>query len=435
VELRPFRGIVYNPALVDDFFALLAPPYDVISVQEQEMYYRRHPHNVVRLIDGKEEPGDDAHNNWYTRAARDLTAWLQRGVLQRDTAPAMYLCAEQFRLPDGTPRERQGLITLCRLEPYERGVILPHEETSPVPKRMLFELRTAVRANLSQIFALYADPGDTLADIFAEQRQQSPRLSFRDDQHMLHRVWPITEPSRLAHIQRVMADSWALIADGHHRYETFLAFQQMQQQRTPQTTGEEWFNFAMIYLTDIDDPGLEILPTHRVLQGLPSTLVQQMPTSLRGTCDLEAFPFQTPTELEAQRPRLVQEMRRRGADGQVFGLYTGDDTLWLLTYRGSGAGNSALDVSLLHDLLLKNALGIDLGEEQITYTQDDAAALNLVASQQCQVAILLNPTRIEQVVQQAMAGKRMPRKSTYFFPKLLTGIVLHKEAGDADHFG
>jgi len=435
VELRPFRGIVYNPALVDDFFALLAPPYDVISVQEREVYYQRHPHNVVRLIYGKEEPGDDEHHNWYTRAAHDLTSWIQGGVLQRDTAPTMYLCAEQFCLPDGTQRERQGLIALCRLEPYERGIVLAHEETSPVPKRMLFDLRATVRANLSQIFALYTDRSGTLQDIFAAQRQQSPRLSFRNDQQMLHRVWPITEPSLLAQIQLVMADGWALIADGHHRYETFLAFQQMQQQGTPQATGEEWFNFAMMYLTDIHDPGLEILPTHRVLRGLPPALVQQMPTSLRDTCDLEAFPFQTASELEMQRQRLIQEMRRRSATAQVFGLYTGDSPLWLLTYRDSGADSSALDVSILHDLLLKQVLGIDLREELITYTQDDAAALDVVSTQQWQVAFLLNPTRIEQVVQQAMVGRRMPRKSTYFFPKLLTGIVLHKEVGDADHFG
>jgi uncharacterized protein (DUF1015 family) len=446
VELRPFRGITYNPAHFDDLFALLAPPYDVISQQERDLYYQRHPHNVVRLIYGKDEPGDTACENRYTRAAHYLQTWFRRGVLRRDPQPAMYLCAEQYLLPDGTQRERQGLIALCRLEPYERGIILPHEETSPVPKRMLFDLRSTVEANLSQIFALYADDTGQLQEILTGQRQQPVHLSFRDQDQMLHRVWAISGPLLLKDIQQIMADSWALIADGHHRYETCLAYQQMRQQSTPNVSGEEWFNFAMLYLTDIHDPGLTILPTHRVLRGLSPAFVQQLATRLRDACELEAFPFHTPAERDSQRQRLIHEMRRRGAYSHAFGLYTGDNVLWLLTYRASlaamrtpsgepGQGYAALDVSLLHDLLLKQVLGIDVHEETIAFTQDDVAALDLVTRQEYQAAFLLNPTPVEQVVQQAMAGRRMPRKSTYFYPKLLTGIVIHKEVGDADHFG
>jgi uncharacterized protein (DUF1015 family) len=444
VDLRPFRGIAYNPTHVDDLFALLAPPYDVISQQERESYYQQHPHNVVRLIYGRDEAGDTADDNRYTRAANYLQSWLRQGVLQQDSAPSMYLCAEQYLLPDGSQRERQGLIALCRLEPYERGIILPHEETSPVPKRMLFDLRSAVEANLSQIFALYADDTGKLQEILAAQRRQPTRLSFRDQDHMLRRVWAISEPSLLTEIRQVMSENWALIADGHHRYETFLAYQQMRRQRTPHVSGEEWFNFAMLYLTDIHDPGLTILPTHRVLRGLPPALVQQIPTRLRDGCEVEAFPFHTSAERDAQRRRLVQEMRRRGTQVHVFGLYTGENTLWLLTYRGappatepstadSGEDRSALDVSLLHTVLLEKLLGIDVREEMVAYTQDDVESLDMVSRQEYQLAFLLNPTRVDQVVQQATAGRRMPRKSTYFYPKLLTGIVIHREVGDADH--
>jgi uncharacterized protein (DUF1015 family) len=445
VELRPFRGIVYNPAHFDNLFALLAPPYDVISRQERDSYYQRHPYNVVRLIYGKDEPGDTPDDNRYTRAAHYLQTWLRRGVLRRDPQPAMYLCTEEYVLPDGTQRERQGLIALCRLEPYERGIVLPHEGTSPVPKRMLFDLRSAVEANLSQIFALYADDSGKLQEMLAAQRQQPARFSFRDQDQMLHRVWAISEPSLLQEVQQVMANGWALIADGHHRYETCLEYQQMMRHSTPHATGDEWFNFAMMYLTDIHDPGLTILPTHRLLQGLSPAFVKQIPACLRGTCELEAFPCHTAAERAAQRQRLIHEMRRRSTSAHVFGLYTGADTLWLLTYRGSLATQtpttgsdedaSALDVSLLHDLLLEKVLGLDVREDTIAFTQEDAAALDLVARQEYQVAFLLNPTRVEQVVQQAMAGKRMPRKSTYFYPKLLTGIVMQKEVGDADYFG
>jgi uncharacterized protein (DUF1015 family) len=308
---------------------------------------------------------------------------------------------------------------------------------------MLFDLRSAVEANLSQIFALYADGSGKLREILTAGRQQPARLSFRDQDRMLHRVWAISEPPLLENIRQIMAGSWALIADGHHRYETCLAYQQMRRQGTPNPGGEEWYDFAMMYLTDIHDPGLTILPTHRVLRGLSPALVKQIPAALRDVCELEAFPLHTPAERDSQRQRLLHEMRRRGAQAHVFGLYTGEDVLWLLTYRGSLAATqtpasepcSALDVSLLHDLLLGEVLGIDVPEEAIAFTQDDVVALDLVGSQAYQVAFLLNPTPVEQVVRQAMAGRRMPRKSTYFYPKLLTGIVMHKEVGDADHFG
>lgn len=446
MELRPFRGIMYNPHHLDDLFAVLAPPYDVISRQEREVYYQRHEHNIVRLIYGRDEPGDTPEDNRYTRAAGYLQTWLQRGVLIRDAQPAMYLCAEEYRLPDGTTRERHGLIALCRLEPYERGIVLPHEETSSLPKRMLFDLRSAVEANLSQIFSLYEDETGRLREIVAAQCQRPADLSFRDAEEMWHRVWRIGEVTVLQEIQRLMRDRWAIIADGHHRYETCLEYQQLMRHATPGWTGQEWFNFAMLYLTEIHDAGLTILPTHRLLRGLAAPLVAQLPERLCGACQVEALPFPCQTERQRHMQSLMQEMRRRGESRHVIGLYTGGDTFWLLTYDGSPSGIPAgvpgpaggrqiLDVSLLHEILLEKVLGMNLQEEDILFTQDETTAIDLVARQNYQVAFLLNPTRVEQIVQYAMAGRRMPRKSTYFYPKLLTGIVMHKEVSDADYSG
>lgn len=446
MELRPFRGILYNSAYIDDLFAVLAPPYDVISQQERESYHQQHEYNVIRLIYGREEPGDTASMNWYTRAADYLRTWLQAGVLIRDPRPSMYLCAEEYLHVDGTQRERRGLIALCRLEPYDRGIILPHEETSPVPKRMLFDLRSTVQANLSQIFALYADTTGKVQGILETCDQQPAQVRFRDHQGMLHRVWAMREEPLLQEIQAAMAERWALIADGHHRYETCLEYQQEMRRRTPQWTGEEWFNFVMMYLTDIHDPGLTILPTHRLLRKLHPDLLRQLPEKLRGPCRLEPFPFRSEAERDTQRKRLVQEMRDRGETAHVMGLYTGTDTLWLLTYAGAqgvasalcaeGSGRrQTLDINLLHGLLLGDLLGVDVQEDAIAFTQDDAAAVDLVARGTYQVAFLVNPTQVEQVVHHAQAGERMPRKSTYFYPKLLTGTVMHQEVGDADHFG
>jgi uncharacterized protein (DUF1015 family) len=306
---------------------------------------------------------------------------------------------------------------------------------------MLFDLRSSVEANLSQIFALYADDSGKLQEILAAQGRQPARLSFRDQDQMLHRMWAVSEPSVLDEIQQAMAGRWALIADGHHRYETGLAYQHMMRQSRPHVTGEEWFNFVMMYLTDIRDPGLTILPTHRLLRGLSPALVQQIPARLRETCELDVLPCRTSAERQTQGRRLVEEMHRRSPSGHVFGLYTGEERLWLVSYRGSSATavpggdepRSTLDVSLLHDVLLEKALGIDVREDMIAFTQDDAAALDLVGRREYQVALLLNPTRVDQIIEQAMAGKRMPRKSTYFYPKLLTGLVMHKEVGDADY--
>jgi uncharacterized protein (DUF1015 family) len=446
VELRPFRGIAYDPDQLDDVFAVLAPPYDVISQQEREIYYQRHPHNVVRLIFGRDEPGDTPQQNRYTRAAHYLRTWLQRGVLRRDAQPAMYLCAEEHRTPDGSIRERHGLIALCRLEPYERGIVLPHEETSPVPKRMLFELRSAVEANLSQIFALYEDNSGKLQDLLAAQRQRPADLRFHDADHRLHQVWRLDETAVLQEIARVMTDRWAIVADGHHRYETCLEYQRLSRQSTPGWTGEEWFNFAMMYLTDIHDPGLTILPTHRLLRGLSERLVAQLPERLREACQVEAVPMHRQADRQEQVRQLMLEMQRRGEHGHVIGLYTGGETFWLLTCGESRAGfqrddpnpatgRNTLDVSLLHEIILEQVLGMHIQEDDILFTQDEVLAVDLVVRQDYQVAFLLNPTKVEQIRQYAVASRRMPRKSTYFYPKLLTGIVMHKEVGDADHFG
>ena len=210
---------------------------------------------------------------------------------------------------------------------------------------------------------------------------------------MLHRVWAISEPSALNEIRQVMANGWALIADGHHRYETCLDYQQMMRQSIPHTTGDEWFNFAMMYLTDIHDPGLTILPTHRVLRGLSPAFVKQLPACLRDTCDLEAFPCHTPAEQEAQRQRLMDEMRRCGPSTHVFGLYTGEETFWLLTYRGSlatqapTAGCNADAQSLTSACYMiccwRRCWG-SIREDTIAFTQDDAAAVDLVARQEYQ---------------------------------------------------
>jgi uncharacterized protein (DUF1015 family) len=446
VELRPFRGLRYNPAAIDDLFAVLAPPYDVISPQERERYHQQHAYNVVRLIFGRDEAGDTSDTNRYTRAAEYLRTWLQTGVLTRDTRPSMYVCAEEYLLPDGIQRERTGLIALCRLEPFDRGIVLPHEETSPVPKQMLFALRATIQANLSQIFALYADETGTIRDILETQCHHPPGQSFRDGEGMRHRIWTIDEAPRMQAIQGRMADRWALIADGHHRYETGLAYQHHARQQLGTGTGEEWFNFVMLYLTDIHDPGLTILPTHRVVRGLSPQFIPHLPAAVRGPWQVETFACAPHTERETLRRGFMQELRLRGEGARVIGLYRGDDRCWFLTYTGApGDGVAAgaarpipgqtLDVTLLHDLLLKDLLGAEVQEDAIAFTQDASTAMDLVAGGAFQLAFLVNATRVEQVVEHALAGVRLPRKSTYFYPKLLTGTVIHQEVGDAESVG
>lgn len=439
-----FKGVHYDLRKVGDIGKVVTPPYDVISAEEQEIYYRRHEHNIIRLILGKIYPEDDGANNRYTRAAGLLHAWLQEGVLVQDSQPAFYLYRQEYIL-EGKSEVRRGMIGLVRLEEFDRGVILPHEKTLTAPKVDRLSLLRACRANLSPVFGLYSDPTQKLSFLFAEREtQEPPRYQLVDDKGIHHAFWPLFQQEAVKRIVSHFEDKQVLIADGHHRYETALQFQKEMRAGITGGIGKNPFDHVLMYLANMDEEGLSILPTHRLVRrdaspegGVSPSLLER----INRYFETLEFPFVPGTEGETnQRKALLSAMKEQGDGGHAFGLYGGGDRYYLLTLKDGGLppvflrGDLPeswrdLDVVILHIVLLEGILGIHPEEVRgqcLGYTQDPDQAASAVRSGEYQIAFFLNPTRIEEIKRVTASGQRMPEKSSYFYPKLLTGLTLHK---------
>ncbi|MBI1987708.1 MAG: DUF1015 domain-containing protein [Nitrospinae bacterium] len=442
----PFKGTLYNSEVVGDMKGVVAPPYDVISPKEQELYHQRSPYNIIRLILGQIYPGDHANCNRYTRAAELLSSWLQRGVLRADTHPSFYLYRQTYSL-EGRRRVRRGFIGLIRLEEYGKGDVLPHEKTLPAPKADRLALMRSCRANLSPIFGLYSDPAQEVNALLQEvEARQVPRFQVEDDQGVEHALWALSHKEVAEKVSSAMRDCQVLIADGHHRYETALEYQREMRGILPSCSGEESFNYTMIYLANLDDDeGISILPTHRLVRRIPDQGPKSLPSLLERIGEhfqVEQLPLDPAGEDEAGWARaMLETMAQKGRGARhAFGLYAGEDRAYQLTLKGEALPPvflrggipevwRSLDVVILHLLLLEGALGLtpeEIQGECLGYTQDAAQAIRSVRSEGYSLAFLLNPTRIEEVRRVATAGHRMPEKSTYFYPKLLSGLVIHK---------
>lgn len=441
----PFKGTLYNSEVVGDMKRVVAPPYDVISPEEQELYHRESPYNIIRIILGQIYAEDHATSNRYTRAAECLKSWLQQGVLRPDPHPSFYLYRQTYSL-EGERRVRRGFIGLIQLEEYGKGAVLPHEKTLSAPKADRLALLRSCRANLSPIFGLYSDPSREVNGLLQEvEARQEARLQLEDDQGVGHALWALSHEEVVGKVASAMRSRQILIADGHHRYETALEYQQEMRGLQPSCSGEEPFNYTMIYLANLDDEGISILPTHRLVRRIPDQGPKSLPSLLERSGEyfqVEQLPLDPGARGEASQARaLLDSMAQQGKGGRhAFCLYAGEDRFYRLTLKGEALPPAfmrgdipevwrTLDVVILHLLLLEGALGLTPEEIQgqcLGYTQDAGQAIRSVRSQAYPLAFLLNPTRIEEVKRVATAGYRMPEKSTYFYPKLLSGLVIHK---------
>ena len=523
----PIRGLRYNPALVDSLTRVVTPPYDVIDAAGQEKYYQCSPYNIIRLEYGKDLPGDRERRNRYTRAAADFNAWVQDKVLAPEARPALYLYEQEFTL-GGERKVRSGLICGVKLEPYEKGVILPHEETIPKHKADRLELMRSCRANLSPIFGLYDDCENKVDTTLREAvRSAAPDVDFLDESGESHRLWVITGGEAIDRVQKAMAEMRIFIADGHHRYETALNFQREQASLigesvatgkseesagslkntgspelagTAEATGttnasiavtsscsvtpegaeycartrDYAHNYVMMTLVNLYDPGLVVLPTHRLIKNVSGMDLSLLLDRLKESFTVEEFPL---TPDRSNFPEFLQALAERGGSGNgpaagskpmgrvspslpdpgthgepgsgsalhpcrphAFGLYAGADRLYLLTYLnnkqldlvmppGKSRAWQGLDVSVLHMLIIEKHLGIcgklRARAEHIDYTREEEGALAAVDAGEYQLAFFLNPTRVEEVIQVAGNGEKMPQKSTFFYPKLITGLVVN----------
>ena len=433
----PFRGVLYDPAVVKDITEVVAPPYDVIDGAGQAAFHARHPNNVIRLELGLDQPADGASNNRYTRAAGLLQTWLGSGVLRRDAHPAIYPYTIEYRNPSAEPetptKTLQGFLSTVALEEFGTGHIYPHENTRAAAKADRLELLQACKANFSPIFSLFSDPGGSILQLLQKSvSRDKPRLDFQDDEGFHQRLWGITDRGILDQVREAMAPKPLFIADGHHRYETALTYRRMRRQQAgaSASNGLQPFDTVLMLFSSLEDPGLTVLPTHRVLTTpLPATT--EIRTLLKDVCEIEEVPIDDRNEQET-RTHFLRALRSRTQAGHAFGLVQrGAHAFFVLTLRPEHCaklGTSAretLDVSILHAEILPRLRADTASEASVVYTKDDQEAIDLVRRGTQPAALLLNPTKVSEVRAVAAAGERMPHKSTYFFPKPLTGLVMN----------
>ena len=416
--VRPFQGIFYDPHRVD-LSRVVAPPYDVISPADQRRYYQQDPHNVVRLIAGEVHAADTPEDNKYTRAAGFFRQWLADGILHRESSPGLHVYRHRFVDPtDGRQRERQGILGVVELEPFGRGV-LPHEQTHARAKADRLSLTRAVVANLSPVFALYEDPQSAVRPVIATAVAESPRLSITGEDGDQHTIWSINGAERFHKLAEVFRTSRLYIADGHHRYETALNFRNKQRVDHPEAPPDAAFNYVLMLLVDMADPGLTILPTHRLLhdfERFDPALVDRLARRHR------VIP-------RRDRAELLAAMQEPTASHRIGIAVTSTRATVDIGSADAADPVSRLDVSVLHREILQRELGLEPdeleSERYLSYSRDVATLLDRVETGAGQAAFFLRPPAVSDVVDVARAGQVMPQKSTYFFPKPASGIVFN----------
>jgi uncharacterized protein (DUF1015 family) len=429
-EIIPFKALRYDPHQVklDD---VVTQPYDKITGEMQEKYYELSPHNLVRIILGKRLETDNANFNVYTRAAEYLHDWRSGGVLKQDAEPSLYLYSQNFTVP-GTREmsERRGLIALGRIQDYSDSVVFPHERTLAKPREDRLNLLRATRAHFGQIFMLYSDPKAQVERLLEKSAEEDPDISVLDEYEVLHRVWRISDPLLIAAVQDAMREKKLLIADGHHRYETSLAYRNQQREKRPDAGSLAAHEFVMMTLIRMESRGLVILPTHRVVQGLPTYDRERMLEGARRFFNIERI------DLRAESRSATTLLGEAGEAGTSFVAVTRQGPYLMRAKKRAvhdalaslSARQRELDVVQLHRIMLERVLEISeeaiRNQEHVVYERDASEAISRVR-QGANVAFLMNPARIEQVRDIAFAGEVLPQKSTDFYPKLLSGLTIY----------
>ncbi|MCR4400209.1 MAG: DUF1015 domain-containing protein [Syntrophomonadaceae bacterium] len=428
-EIVPFIGLRYNEQKIPNLGAVVTPPYDIIDEAAQTRYYAEHPANIIRLELGLTFLTDDEQKNRYSRAAEYLNRWIEEDILVYESQPALYLYQQEFKA-HGTSLVRNGFICGLKVEDYSAGTVLPHEETLSKPKEDRLRLMRATRCNFSSIFGLYSDPSRTVDTALLKAVEDTPpEIEIYDEAGEIHRLWVITDEAVIRAVVEAMKDKQIFIADGHHRYETALEFA-----REMKAQGYQGYDYVMITLVNLYDQGLVILPTHRVVGNIPDFDLGALRVKLEQYFEVHVF-----GSVE-KLPLFLKAMEEMGKTRQVFGMYGQNRILYMLTLKPevdlsgilpeerSDAWRQ-LGVAVLDNLVLDHLLGIDAekrkSQENLVYTKDASWAVERIEKGTHQVAFFLNPTRVTEVVDVAQARDKMPQKATYFYPKLLTGLVIN----------
>jgi uncharacterized protein (DUF1015 family) len=443
-QVYPFRAFRYNPARAP-FDRVLTQPYDKISPAMQEKYYAADPHNLIAVEKGRGYPGDTPQNNVYTRAAAALNDWIRENVVMQDPEPAFYAYTQEYTVP-GTEerRTRQGFIGAGKLEEYSAGVVFRHEHTLSGPKADRLELLRHTKMHTGQLFMLYSDPQRRIDSILAEvESAAAPATEMRDEYGVAHRLWVIAEPQRVAAIHKAMEHQKLVIADGHHRYETALNYRNECRTRAGKIDPEALCQRVMMTFINTRSEGLTILPTHRVAAHVHDFSWTSVRRHLEPWFTAEEIPFSGSEERSEAKRKFLRRLTSARAK-RAIGVYPAAETrkraFYVLTLR-EGASlaqllpnvsppQRELDVVLLHEGILEPVLGITpqavTAEANLTYEREATAALDAVDSGRAQIAFLLSPCDVEQVMKIATSGEVMPQKSTDFYPKLMSGITMYR---------
>lgn len=422
-EIRGFKGLRYDTKKAGEIAELCCPPYDIISEEQRLNYIKTNEYNIIRLELPK---GDDPYNN----AADILKMWQEKGILIRDEKPSLYIYEEEFTVY-GQRKSIKGIIARVKVEEFEKGIILPHEFTLSKAKEDRLNLMKATNCNFSPIYALYMDEEYTTMKTVDENTDYEPDFEFTDDDNVTHRLWIIDDEKVIEKIESDFADRKLYIADGHHRYETALNYRNYCREQGIAKEGDAQ-DYQMMFICDMQHPGLVVLPTHRLVRDLENFDKETVLTQCEKYFDITEY------NDTATMNDILFKQYKEGKN--AFGFYCGDNKWNLLVLKDKEALNEIckgmdesllnLDVTVLHSLILEQVFSIDkenmAQQINLTYSKYFDEAINLVDSGKIQCSFIMNQTRVDQIKDVASAGEKMPQKSTYFYPKMITGMVMNE---------
>lgn len=422
-EIKGYKGLRFNCEKAGKIEELVCPPYDIISDQQREEYIKTNPHNIIRLELPK---GDDKYN----KAAEILKDWLEKGILVKEDKPAIYIYEEEFTAY-GERKAIKGIICRVKLEEFSKGIILPHEFTLSKAKEDRLSLMKATNCNFSQIYSLYMDGGKNTLGKIDSLSKSEPDIQLQDNDNVTHRMWIIKDEKAIADICSDFTDRKLYIADGHHRYETALNYRNYLREQGLAKEGDAC-DYQMMMLVDMEHPGLVVFPTHRLVRNLDSFNAERVIDGCK-----EYFDVTEHSDINTIESTLM-ELYNQGKKAYAF--YCGGSSYKLLVLKdtniikkllpNASTATQQLDVTILHTLILEKIFGIDAEnmakQINLTYTKIFDEAISSVQQGNSQCAFILNPTRVSEIREVASNGEKMPQKSTYFYPKMITGLVINQ---------
>lgn len=422
-EIKGYKGLRFNCEKAGKIEELVCPPYDIISDQQREEYIKTNPHNIIRLELPK---GDDKYN----KAAEILKDWLEKGILVKEDKPAIYIYEEEFTAY-GERKAIKGIICRVKLEEFSKGIILPHEFTLSKAKEDRLNLMKATNCNFSQIYSLYMDGGKNTLGKIDSLSKSEPDIQLQDNDNVTHRMWIIKDEKAIADICSDFTDRKLYIADGHHRYETALNYRNYLREQGLAKEGDAC-DYQMMMLVDMEHPGLVVFPTHRLVRNLDSFNAERVIDGCK-----EYFDVTEHSDINTIESTLM-ELYNQGKKAYAF--YCGGSSYKLLVLKdtniikkllpNASTATQQLDVTILHTLILEKIFGIDAEnmakQINLTYTKIFDEAISSVQQGNSQCAFILNPTRVSEIREVASNDEKMPQKSTYFYPKMITGLVMNQ---------